>query len=76
MSEEKIENEENIKVKAQSITLIGVIIYTLPLIWQSVIDAIVVFFTTIGLEAWWKEEEDDDEKKKKKKKKPKPTSTE
>lgn len=74
MSEKKTENDENIKVKAQSVTLVAMILYTLPLIFQSVIDAIVVFFTTIGLEAWWKKEEVE-EKAKKKKKKPKPTES-
>lgn len=32
----------------------------LPLIWQSFVEAIVAFFTTIGLEAWWKKNEKND----------------
>ena len=34
----------------------------LPLIWQSFIEAIVAFFTTIGLEAWWNRKKDEEKK--------------
>jgi 1,4-dihydroxy-2-naphthoate octaprenyltransferase len=29
-----------------------------PIIWQSFIEAIVFFFTTVGLEAWWNRKKD------------------
>jgi hypothetical protein len=50
--DEKID-DENIQVKAQCVTLATIIASILPLIWQSIIEAIVVFFTTVGLESWW-----------------------
>lgn len=59
-----IDPDEENKVKSQSVTVVAAALF--PIIWQSIVEAFVVFFTTLGLESWWHKEEKAKKKRKKK----------